>query len=592
MPTDQVEEVKQKTNIIELISSFVPLTKAGKNYKGLCPFHSEKTPSFMVSQELQRFKCFGCGESGDVITFIQKIEGLEFYDALKLLAERAGVKLISRAPSPERSRRQRLLKINNLAAEFFHYLLTQHQIGEAARQYLLERGFKEETIATFKLGYAPDSWNSLGKFLLSKDYTLEDVIAAGLSVPRESGGGFYDRFRGRVIFPLRDVQGRTIGFTGRQLKPDNKSPKYLNTPETPLFKKGAFLYGLDLAKQAIRREGKAIIVEGQTDCISSHQAGAQHIVASSGTAFTPQQIQLLKRYTDNLAVCFDTDIAGDTAARRSFELAEEAGMNVLAITLPEKYRDADELIRSDLETWQRTIANPIPIYDFYFQSALKKHDPSTPLGKKGIGNVLLPIIAGIANDLQKAAYVKKLADLLQVSEGVAWQALEKVETGPPKVESGLPSAAPTHQTGAKESRLERHVLTLLLHAPLEAAKAAAHRLAKKDFTDPQLEELFSLLKDKLKELKRYLAVNSFRDKLDEPLAKLFDQLYLIDLGELADDEYTLAEELETTLQMLKGATTKRDLAQLSSQIKQAEVAGDRALLKQLQKEFNELSKKL
>lgn len=586
MPTDQVEEVKRKIDIVGLISSFVPLKKAGKNFKGVCPFHTEKTPSFMVSPELQIFKCFGCGESGDIFTFIQKMEGLEFYDALKLLGERAGVKIQARSPSQEGGRKKRLFEINDLASRYFNYLLTEHSVGKKALDYLYNRGLKKETVKEFNLGYAPNSWSSLGDFLVKKGYTLEDLVASGLASKKTQGQGFYDSFRGRVMFPLRDVQGRTIGFTGRQLEKSDKSPKYINTPETLIFKKGNFLYGLDLAKGSIRKEGLAVIAEGQTDCISSHQSGTKNVVASSGTALTPHQIKLLSRYTNSIAICFDTDSAGDTAARRGFELAEKGGLDVFALLLPDKYQDLDECIRADPAEWVKIIAEPVPVYDFYFKSILKKYNPATPLGKKKVGDFLTPIIKSILNDFQRSAYISRLASLLSVHESVVLEALSKLDA-----RQDSPVKAEAVSTPVPQS-LEEYTLTLLFHAPFDAAKTAAYKLGQGDFSNPELSEIFSGFKKGLRQRTRSFAIKTFRGKLNNVHAQVLDRLYLHDLGGLVDQPEELVDELESAVRALKKRAVKRELSGLSSKIKQAEINKDTDLLKDLQEKFSKVSEKL
>lgn len=586
MPTDQVAEIKSKIDIVELISSYLPLKKAGKNYKGSCPFHTEKTASFMISPELQIFKCFGCGESGDIFTFVQKMEGLEFFDTLKLLGDRVGVKVETKKASPQSSRKKRLFEINELASKYFQYLLTQHNVGKQALKYLYNRGLTDQAITDFGIGYSPNSWSSLGEFLQKKKHTLEDIVASGLAVKKEGRHGFYDRFRGRIMFPLRNAHSKTVGFTGRVLVETEKSPKYLNTPETLIFKKSDFLYGLDLAKGAIRQEGIVIITEGQTDCISANQHGTKNIVAASGTALTRNQIKLLSRYTTNIAICFDTDAAGDTAARRGFELAEKEGLDVFAIILPKQHKDTDECVRGDLELWKKVSSQPVPVYDFYFESALSKFDPTTPLGKKKIGEFLVPVIKSISNEFQRSAYVTKLASILNVHESIVLESLNKLS------DAGYQKQKDSKEFKKPTQNLEEYVLTLILHAPFDVAKTSAYKLGQDDFSNLKLQELFTLFKKGLRERTRSFAIKTFRGTLNNIQIALLDKLYLQDLGTLTTSPEMLTDELKIVTKSLKRRSTRRELTELSTKIKQAEIAKNKDLIKELQERFREVSGKL
>jgi DNA primase len=375
---DQIAEIKQKIDVVDLISTYVPLTKSGRNYKGLCPFHSEKTPSFMVSPELQMFKCFGCGQGGDVFKFIELVEGIDFPQALRQLADKAGVKLEQNISDKEEGRKKILYEINHLAAVFYHFILIKHPAGKKALEYFIKkRKIKKETIEQFNLGYAPESWDILYRSFSKKGYKTEDLLNAGLIV-KSTGSGHIDKFRARVMFPLADVSGKIVGFSGRVL--DDTAPKYLNTPETQIFHKGSFIFALDKAKLDIKKEG-AIVVEGHTDCITAHQYGINNVVASGGTAFTTSQLQILKRYTEDLILCFDADTAGDAAIQRGIELAEKENFNIKVIVVPAPYKDLDELLNADLASAKELISNPIPIYDFYLVSAFKHNDKTTALGK-------------------------------------------------------------------------------------------------------------------------------------------------------------------------------------------------------------------
>ena len=341
---DQIEEVKRKLDIVEVVSSYFPLQKSGKNYKAVCPFHSEKTPSFMVSPQLQIFKCFGCGEGGDVISFYGKMEGVAFGEALKEMAKRAGVRLISRKESPQEQQQEKIHGINRLAADYFHFLITEHKIGSMAKDFLNSRGVKNETIEEFSLGYAPSSWDSLGRYLLKKGYSLTDILQSGLAVRKEGGRGYFDFFRGRVMFPLRSSLGKVAGFAGRTLGDDQ--PKYINTVDTPVFEKGRYLFNLDLAKTEIKKKKEVILVEGEMDALVLFQEGIRNVVATKGTALGSFQIGTLAKFARRLVICFDRDAAGWEATKKGLLLAQSVGMEVAAVLLPEG-KDPDEAVLVD-----------------------------------------------------------------------------------------------------------------------------------------------------------------------------------------------------------------------------------------------------
>ena len=341
---DHVAQVKQKTDIVSLISEYIDLKKAGRNYRAPCPFHSEKTPSFMVSPELQIFKCFGCSESGDVYSFLQKYENMDFPEALKFLADRAGIKL-TQAKFRKSGEKEKLYEINNLATKFYQYILLKHSAGKEALSYLTKgRGLRAATIKTFQLGFSPDVSDAVKKFLVDKKkFRSEDLARAGILY---SGGGRpVDRFMGRVVFPLLDHRGNAVGFAGRTLPSKEKSlpagkhmAKYINSPETPVYHKSNLLYGLNLTRSEIKSERQAVVVEGELDLISSWQVGVKNIVALKGSAFTQSQANLLSRFTKEVVLALDADIAGDMAARRGIAIAEAEGLEVKVARLG-NYKD-------------------------------------------------------------------------------------------------------------------------------------------------------------------------------------------------------------------------------------------------------------
>lgn len=584
MAEDQAAEIKSRSDIVDLVSSYVSLNKAGKNYKGLCPFHSEKTPSFMVSPELQIFKCFGCNRGGDVLTFVQEVEGIGFPEALQILAEKAGVRLETYRSSSDDGKKKEILEINRLAKEYFAYLLNEHRVGEEARHYLKKRGILPETIKTFELGYAPDSWESLAKFLLAKKLPVSRLAGSGLIRLRPKDNSPYDFFRGRIMFPFIGHGGSVIGFSGRTLT--GGEPKYLNIAETPLFKKGAFLYGLSQAKSEIKRVGEAIVAEGPFDVLSPHQAGTKNIVGSQGTALTPDQIKLLRRYTADISLCFDADFAGDAAARRAIGLSQQRGLNVKIITLPAGFNDADELAQKDPAAWKEAAAGAMSVYDFYFSSAFRRSDASSSLGKKRVAGELLPIIKSIADPIEREHFAQKLAASLSVGLDVIKSALESSVPA-----EGLSPKGQSLDKGDGKTGLsaENYLLALLLRSPLEAAQKSLHRLARHDFAGEEARAIFAALKEYLTGRKRPLDIEVFGAKIGEAQKALLGELYLLDLESVLSSEPVLESELQKSLVSVKKASLQRRLGLWSRKIKEAELTGDGGALSSARSEFKRLA---
>lgn len=437
-----VEEIKDRLDIVEIISAYVPLRKAGNLYKGLCPFHQEKTPSFVVYPDRGTWHCFGaCGTGGDIFSFVMKRDNLDFREALEVLAQKAGVNLAP--PSAERSQQEhyldRLREINQAAALYFHNQLRHAPQGQGARDYLAGRELSDATIDAFLLGYAADRWDGLLSYLQSKNYQPDDILAAGLVIEREQPeqgrSPYYDRFRQRVMVPIRDLHGHVIGFGARALRSDQQ-PKYLNTPQTPLFEKSSVLYGLDVARRSIRPRGKAIIVEGYMDVLACHQAGEDNVVASMGTALTEPQIRQLRRYTSTIVLALDADAAGQAATLRGLSQAREAldrewvpvltasglvrhearlAVDLRVMTLPEG-KDPDDVVRADANLWRELVNNAQPVVDYYFDLARGELDLTTAQGKSEAVDRLAPLIAEVADEVKRGHYTQQLARLIQTDE--------------------------------------------------------------------------------------------------------------------------------------------------------------------------------
>jgi DNA primase len=510
-----VDEVKSRTDIVELISGYIPLKKAGRNYKGLCPFHTEKTPSFVVFPDTQTWHCFGaCGTGGDVFSFLMQREGMDFSEALRELAQRAGVPLAPPTPQSEAADRQRekLLDIHAAAAQYFHHLLRQSEQGTLARDYLAGRGMDSETVERFQLGYALNTWEGLKSHLTSRGYTEADLVEAGLLIKKEETGSSYDRFRGRLIIPIRDVQGRVIAFGARALNP-NDVPKYLNSPQTPLFDKSGTLFGLDLAKQAIRNADRAIIVEGYMDVLSAHQHGHANLVAGMGTALTERQLTLLKRFTKNFVLALDADTAGDAATLRGINLAREAldrqaipvptaqglirfenrlDADIRIATLPPD-RDPDDILRETPDLWPGIIENALPVVDFYLQVVSAQYDLTTAKGKSALVREVLPLLKEINNPVERAHYVSQLARLVKIGERVLLAELgDGRRPSPPPQPPPAPPPVEAPVTTDEEKRvfgLEEYSLAIILGQP-EALAAANEELLSLDLSPLSADDFY------------------------------------------------------------------------------------------------------
>lgn len=429
-----VQLIKDHLDIVQLIQEYVPLKKAGVNWKANCPFHQEKSPSFMVHPEKQIWHCFGCGKGGDLFSFIQEIEGLDFLETLKILAPRAGVSLTTTSSEMNQSQKNRLWEINAKAAYFFHHFLLEMSASSDAREYLKKRGLDQETISNWQIGYVPNQWNLLTHYLLKKGYSINDLVAAGLTIQKDNadfktGRGCYDRFRGRIMFPLADVHGNIIGFTGRVLtETEHSGGKYVNTPQTLIYDKSRILYGLYKAKTDIKSKNVAIIVEGQMDVVACHQFGIKNVVAASGTALTSEQVKLIKRYTNNIAIAFDADNAGENAGKRGIEVALSQGLNIKIIQIPSSLgKDADECIRKDLKSWLKAMEDALDIMDWYFVTTFKKHNSKDPKDRQTIATILLEQIARLPYAVERDHWLKRLGEMLQVDRIILQEEMRKIK---------------------------------------------------------------------------------------------------------------------------------------------------------------------
>lgn len=572
----QIQDVKQATDIVQIISERITLQRSGTNWRGLCPFHSEKSPSFFVSEQLQRYRCFGCSESGDVFTFLEKYEGMTFAEALQMLADRAGITLTKQSFSDEDEQRKRLLEILNLSREYFHYLLTEHNVGKKAREYLKERGTTQESIKVFQLGYAQPSWDGLLKYLnTKKNYSIDDIHASGLMVKNQTGRS-YDRFRDRLMFPLTDHRGRVVGFSGRVLDPTIKEAKYINTPETMLYHKSELLFGFSQLYQNIRKENEVVVVEGEFDVISSAQAHVNHVVAVKGSALTEEHMRLLSRTVEKVLLCFDTDSAGLEATRRAIAVAKPFGLELRVLDFgADGQKDPDDLARENPSQWRKAVKSSISVYEFMMRASLKQHDAESPEGKRKIVNQLAPVFSQISHAVERDYYIKKLAEALSVKEAALQVDLQKFgvlgmtkKVGRKHDQEQKSEAEKADQPLSRRARLEQYVLFLLFQASQKNVNEFLRQVVEFEWQLPLAKHLVVALanypnKDRwsLQEFAQGLA-----EDLQQSLFELTAEEEFLRIIADLQDEQDFAKEWQKTLADLQQAQISDQTAAIQQRL--------------------------
>lgn len=471
----QSEEIKSKLDIVEVIREYTPVKAVGANFQALCPFHNEKTPSFVISPDKQIWHCFGCGRGGDVFAFVMEKEGLGFMETLRLLAPKAGVVLTYENPE-EYSKRNRIIDILELAGKYYAHVLTT-PTGQKAKEYLVKRDLKENTIHDWNLGYSPDSWDSLYKFLqarplVGKKYTDDEMFEAGLIIKKEGGRGYYDRFRDRIMFPIWNVNNNIIAFTAR-INPDKekteKMGKYVNSPQTSVYDKSRVLFALNKAKMAIKNENLAIVVEGQMDAISCHQHGFENVVASSGTALTTEQVALIKRFTNNVALCFDMDSAGQMAADRGIKEVLAQELNLKVIVLPQG-KDPDECLRNNPDDFAQAIKNAKPMLEYYFEKISANLDLEKLDNKIKVRDRMFAMIDLVKNQTEQGYWLKKISEELDFSESdtrdefVVWKRKQKASAGG-QISRTAEKEEARSEYHSREDRLSELLLALAIKFP-------------------------------------------------------------------------------------------------------------------------------
>ncbi len=608
MSDGTIDEIKARLNIVELIGSYVKLDKSGAHWKACCPFHQERTPSFMVNEEKSMWHCFGCAKGGDAFAFVMEMEGLEFREALKMLAERAGVELPQyRGETQNKETKDRIYDLLELATKFFEKQLWDGVGKEKILAYLKERGLSEESIRKFRLGYAPDGWRHLLEFLTSKGYKSEELEQAGLIIkksqsqalnpqPSTLNPAYYDRFRDRVMFPISDILGRTIGYSARVAPgADESQAKYINTPETPIYHKSRALYGLYLAKQAMKQAGTTVIVEGNMDVIAMHQAGIVNTVAVSGTALTQEQLTAMKRYGNEVKLFFDMDGAGQKAARKSTELALEKELLVSIIALPFG-KDAADIGKDDPEKLRTAVARSVPALQYFLQAILKGYDRGTSDGKRKIVDEYAELLLFVKNPIERAHWIKELAREIQMDEklvigvvNAAFLVRERRERTTPFT-TGRPDAGNAVSFG-KRSELLREELVGMMYAD-KTVRETLLGLLMDDETKTFLEKhplFFFLLQAGERDPLSLIEDERLKSEATRLVFRILEAPDFIDVAE--EDRVGKMLRIATGYaESLKIEITKREkLIALERAIDEARAKKDKVLEQELVAQFTEIS---
>lgn len=583
-----VAQILERCDIVEVISGYIPLKRAGRNFKALCPFHHEKSSSFVVSPDKQIYHCFGCGAGGNAIGFVMQQERLEFPEAVRFLAEKVGVEIPESSPAVNQTMvlKQDILNLNDSAVEYFHNnLLTRNDPDvKNARDYLKERGVRLEDVKQFKLGFALEEWDGLYNFLRGKGVDLKLIERSGLVIARESKEGYYDRFRDRIIFPIFDVKSRCVGFGARAMK-DDKGAKYINSPDTPVYSKGQHLFGLQLTRHAITKKDFVVVVEGYMDMILPFQYGVDNVVASLGTALTTDQIRLLRRYSHHVVMLYDADPAGQAAIVRSLDLLIEEGIHVRVAMLASG-EDPDSFIRKfGLEEFDKRIHSAQSLFDFKLQWLCTKFDPKNIEQRAEICKQMMATIYKMKDEIVRFGYLKQLGELLGLPQDVLLKEGKKVEASF-KVQDKSAAKPMTATVVTKPlGAVERQFLSLLINDAglIDPAKT---RVTPSEFEDRRaqiiLEKLFEFEGDK-----ESFSISSFLNSFDDPdVQKVILNISVQDDMRLKDAQ----KVLEDCISRIKKDRLKEKRRSVSELIRQAEISGDVDRLEDLRQEFNKLIK--
>ena len=631
---DNISKIKDRLNVVDVVSGYLKLHKAGVNFKAPCPFHNEKTPSFFVSPERQIWHCFGCQKGGDIFAFIKEMEGVEFPEALRILAARAGIEL-EEFDSAIKDSKDCLYQICELSARFFEKQLGRSDTGQRAVGYLKSRGLEEATMAKFRLGFAPNTWDALTKYLRNSGFTEKEIIDAGMVIKRQPTTdnrqpttGIYDRFRSRIIFPISDVNGRVVGFTGRIFPAEGgfgsggeiKEAKYINTPQTLIYDKSRILYGLEHSRGDIRKKNKCLLVEGNMDAIMSYQAGVTNVVASSGTALTPMHLAILKRYTSNLDFCFDTDSAGALATKRGIGMALGQDFNVKAVSLDDpapslsadrqsavadegrawggagkECKDPADYVQKYGKEWEKVVSSAKPVVEFYFEKAKENYRPESAESKKNVILAVAPFVKRLSSRVERSHWTSQLAYLLRVKE-------EAVEADIASAQDDL-NIYETSARASSDAAKPKPSLVVKLEAPDIMNEALLSVVIKnpalfkqeitaldKSFLNPLASQAFE---EMIKEDLTQFNFGNFAAKFDSDKTLDLEFIYLKSQSlweNFKDDE--LKAEFNNIFNKLKQKIINARLADLGFEMRAAEAAGDKGKIADLAGRFNQLTQEL
>lgn len=590
---NNIEEIKARLNIVDIIGEYIKLDKAGANWKGLCPFHHEKSPSFMVNEEKQIFHCFGCGKGGDMFTFVQEIESMDFKECLKILAEKAGVKLED-FKNEKFDERKRILEILELSSKFYETQLWKGQGKEKIINYLKKRGLSEKSIKIFRIGYAPNGWENILRFLKDRGFSVDEINKAGLLVKNDNKNSFYDRFRERIMFPVMDIMGSVTGYSARVSPGEDESQaKYINTPETSVYHKSKSLYGIYNAKNEIKKKNETLLVEGNMDVVSAHQIGIKNTVAVSGTALTQEQILILKRYSENILMLFDMDNAGQKAAEKSADICFKNGINVKIVKLVNG-KDASEVVQNDPDFLIDAVKNAIPAMEYFLLNSLEKNNKNLAEGKKQIAKEITFHIAHISSDIEKIFWIKKIAQELDVEESIITDMLKNivVDNREYKQQESIDSEE-LENTFQKRSDILRDSLIGLVISNQEVWKEFSQ---KKDELMGDDSFIDFIIKKGIENDYSFdnMLFNIADEKIREKINKIFfSAKYRFFEENIIENSL---EELRILVQEHKKLyikeLQKEKLYDIIKKIKSAEQAGNKEALTKLMGEFTELSQKI
>ena len=609
MSSPEIEEIKNRLNIAELVGEYIRLTKAGSNWKALCPFHNEKSPSFMVSEERGSWHCFGCGKGGDAFSFVMELEGIGFREALEQLAPKAGVELkrLERGVSGKQEigdNKGRLYSMLELSTKWYEKNLWEGKGKEKILKYLRDRGLSDASIKKFRLGYAPDGWRNMLEFLSKRGYSVDEINRTGLLVEKDpaavaqgSTGKYYDRFRDRIMFPIQDILGRVVGYSARVAPGgDEKNAKYVNTPQTLLYDKSKILYGLNFAKIEIKKKNETVLVEGNTDVIAAHQAGFGNTVAVSGTALTDEQVKILKRYGENIKMGFDMDAAGQAAARRSIKTCLENDLNVKIISLSSG-KDAAESLRENPDTWKSAVESAEGVMEYYFRETFSRFDAKNPAEKKKIAQELLNVIKDISNPVEQSHWLKILASRISTDEKILVDILQRSKSNLPHRQAGevgSPVSEVAEEFSSSEKSLEEKILGIILAFPKECRKELA-QIEAGDFQNEKEKAIMDAIKKDEENISLERVKALFSDyETGKFLEEVVFEAEVRFGGELGDgkDQLDPIGELRGIIRRLKRSKSKDRILRIMQDIKSAEASGDKAGAKILMEEFQKFMEEI